>query len=151
MDVAGELQKAIIAALRADTTLGGKLGGTGSSMRFYDTPPAEPTYPFGRVGNIETRPEDEDGKTGHVVKVGIEAADRPASRGAAVERSRAAEIAGAYADVIHRQETALNRLLTSGLAWSIVEARYETMSVEVEMDNHTYVVVAVFHFLIAEA
>ena len=149
MDVGVELQKAVIAALRADATLGGMLGGTGSSMRLYDAPPAEPTYPFARIGSVETRPEDEDGMTGHVVTMGLEAADRPAGRGAAVSRSMATEIAGGFADVIHRRETALNRLLTAGTAWSIVEARYETMSVEVEAENLTYVVVAVFTFLIS--
>ena len=144
------IQKAVIAVLRNDAGLAGSLGGRGSSMRLYDSPPDKPVYPFARISNIESRPDDDSGRKGHTVNMGIELADRPADRGEAIDRQKAVSIATSIADLLHRSEVAIRNRLTTDNTWFLVEARYETMSVTPEPDNLTYLAVAGFSFLIDE-
>lgn len=49
------LQKAVVAALKADTAVAGEVG-----VRVYDEPPAQPVYPYIDMGPSVLRPDRRD-------------------------------------------------------------------------------------------
>ena len=148
------LQEAIIAQARASSELGATLG-AGSAMRLYDDPPQadeDQVWPFARIGNVETAALDEDGRRGHRINIGIEVADRPADGTGEQDRSRAMRVVAGFERALHRRETELQARLPGSETWRIVEARYETASVNYRGgdDRIEVVAVAAFVFLIDE-
>ncbi|WP_073330059.1 DUF3168 domain-containing protein [Wenxinia saemankumensis] len=84
-----ELQKALVAVLRADAAVAALVG-----VRIYDEPPQTPVRPFIRIGNIEGAPVRTDGiETAALITFSVEGHSRPLAGRVEAARVVAAAIA----------------------------------------------------------
>jgi hypothetical protein len=126
------LQKALVAALKADAGIAALVG-----TRVYDQPPQSATRPYIRIGGIEPRLVRTDGKKAGGLTFGIEAHSRPLTSGR-VEATRCAEAIVAALD-----DAALT---VSG--YTMVQIHWQTQTVAQDSDGQSYTAIAAFTTLL---
>ena len=128
-----ELQKAVVAALKADAALSALVGD-----RVYDRAPQRVVFPYVAIGEMQVLSDDVDCISGFEVYLTIHVWSR------AYGRVECREISSAIYDVLHEAELNLN-----GLAF--VEVRLRDMTDLADPDGESTHGVVTFRALIDEA
>lgn len=121
------LQKAVIAALRADAAVSALVAG-----RVYDEPPQGVEAPYVRIGNVDVSPLRMDGSTDETVTFSIEGHSRPVAG-----RVEATRIAEAVRGALEGQDIVVPGFTTDWL-------HFITQAVSRDADGKSYVAVAAF-------
>jgi len=127
-----ELQKALVAALRDDSGVTGRV-----STRIYDHVPQGVTRPYLQIGGIIPRPLRTDGKAAASMTFGIEAHSRPVKSGR-VEATRCIEAVVAALDEVPMTVTGFTPVLVQWL----------TQDVTKDDDGESYTAIAVFQVIL---
>lgn len=125
------MQKALVAALKADAGLSALVGN-----RVYDQPPQTPTRPFVRIGGIQPRPIRSDGKRAANLTFAIEVHSRPAS--GRVEATRCAEAIVA----------ALDGVTLTVTGFTLVQLHWVTQTVAQDADGLSYTAIVAFNAIL---
>jgi len=134
-DYALELQKALVAALKADADVSALVGG-----RVYDQPPTGATTPYIRIGGIVPRPVRAQASRAAILTYSVEVHSRPVTSG----RVEATRIGGAVAEALNEREDAI---ASADLA--VVQNHWITTTVERNSDGETYSAIVAFEALIS--
>lgn len=129
-----DLQKALIAALRADAGVAALVG-----SRIYDEPPQAVVFPYVRLGRVEVAPLRMDCATDHDIAFAIEVHSRPTAG-----RVEAARIAHAVRVVI---EAAPLTMAHHRCDWVL----FVTQAVTRNADGQSYVATIAFEAALADA
>lgn len=125
------LQKALVAALKADSGISGLV-----STRVYDQPPQSAARPYIRIGNIAPRPLRTDCGSAANITFGIEAHSRP--RAGRVNATKCAEAIVAALDNAD--------LTVSG--FDLVQLHWQGQNVTQDADGTSYTAVVLFDALL---
>ncbi|TNF19143.1 MAG: DUF3168 domain-containing protein [Rhodobacteraceae bacterium] len=98
VDVAYQLQRGLVAALKADSGVAALVAG-----RVWDEPKARPTHPYVRIGTIEVQPYRTTGCRAWLATFAIESHSRPQQG-----RVEAARIGAAVIAALNENEAALS-------------------------------------------
>jgi len=126
------LQKALVAALKADSDVAALVG-----ARVYDQPPQKAVRPFVRIGGIEPRPLRSDCGTAATVTFGIEAHSRPTKSGR-VEATKCAEAIVA----------AIDGAALTVTGFTLVQLHWITQTVAQDADGEGYTAITAYSAII---
>lgn len=126
------LQKALVAALKADPACLALVGG-----RVYDEPPQDAIRPFLRIGGMQPRAVRSDCGRAANVTFGIEAASRPLASGR-VEATRCADAV----------QVAIDGAALVVAGFQVVQLHWQTTTVAQDVDGKSYTAIIAFTVLL---